>query len=103
MACGIFLDQGLNLCPFALAGEFLPLDHWGSLETHCFREEDFKSSKHVVFIFFLLRCTSKENSQIALSDKVIMKAFNGQSSDLISESALQFYQKVTSVLKAFIQ
>ena len=31
LACGIFLDQGLNLCPPALAGEFfLPLSHQGS-------------------------------------------------------------------------
>ena len=52
---------------FALAGEFLPLDHWGSLEIHCLREEDFKTSKDVVFVFFLLRCTSKENSQIVLT------------------------------------
>ena len=30
MACGIFLDQGLNLSP-ALQSEFLPLDLQGSL------------------------------------------------------------------------
>ena len=30
VACGIFLDQGLNPCPLNWQADFLPLDHQGS-------------------------------------------------------------------------
>ena len=30
VSCGIFLDQGLNLCPLYLQMDSLPLGHWGS-------------------------------------------------------------------------
>ena len=33
-ACGIFLNQGLNLCPLFWQADSLPLDHRGSSKTH---------------------------------------------------------------------
>ena len=33
MACGIFLDQGLNLCPLHRQVDSFPLDHQGSPTT----------------------------------------------------------------------
>ena len=39
VACGIFLDQGSNLCPLHWQAGYYPLDHQGSPKASCFKTQ----------------------------------------------------------------